>query len=197
MNKRIISMVTILLVLLSVGAFAASNSDLVGKDVVRLGPLGIVSGRLAEKDGKWYLVTKDNEYSLHLGKYEVVYPKGLNLTEGSEAVVRGFVLDSDISTVTLVSDDARYSFRSPAGLPLWSGQGERRNQQALQYDRAGQANYRQPAQMGQNRQAGLHIQSPGMQGRQAGFQSQKQGMRPVQNRGPNYQQTPQGARFRR
>ncbi len=177
MNKRNISMVAILLVVVSVGAFASSNSDLNGSDFVRLGNLGIVTGALSEEDGEWYLSTDEGEYALHLGNYEVVYPRGIDLKEGTEAVVRGFVLDSDISAVTLATGDQRYSFRTAEGVPLWSGQGERQNQLANQYDRTGQGNYRQSVPMVQNRQASY--QSPGMQGRQASNQSQGTYRQPV------------------
>lgn len=181
MNKKNISMIAILLVVISVGVFASSNSDLKGRDFVRLGQLGIVSGTLSEEGGEWYLTTADSEYALHLGNYEVIYPKGINLEEGSEAVVRGFVLDSDLSTVTLATSEDKYSFRTVAGVPLWAGQGARENQQAFQNERTGQANYRQPAPIGQNRQATFQNPSQGMQGRQAAFQSPSKGRQVVQN----------------
>ncbi len=174
-------MVAILLVMVSVGVFASSNSDLNGSDFVRLGQLGIVSGTLAEEDGEWYLTTTDNEYALHLGNYEVIYPRGIDLEEGSEAVVRGFVLDTDISAVTVATGENRYSFRTVAGLPLWAGQGERQNQSASLYERAGQGNFRQPVPMEQNRQASFQNPGQGMQGRQASFQSSGQGRQVVQS----------------
>lgn len=173
MNKRNISMVAMLLVVISVGAFAASDSDLDGSDFTRLGNLGIVMGTLSEEGGEWYLTTTDKEYALHLGNYEVVYPKGINLKEGSEAVVRGFVLDSDISALTVATDEGRYSFRSESGLPVWNGQGARQNQLSSQYERNGQGNYRQPVLMKQNRQASFQVSSQGMHARQASFQSQR------------------------
>ncbi len=179
MNKKNISMVAILLVVVSLGAFAASNSDLKGRDFVRLGSLGIVSGTLSEEGGEWYLTTGDDEYALHLGKYEVVYPKGINLSEGSGAVVRGFVLDSDVVPVTVATGEDKYTLRTVAGLPLWAGQGERENQQAFQHKGTGQANYRQPVPMVQNRQASVQNPVQGMQGRQMSYQHPSQR---VQNR---------------
>jgi len=180
MNKRNISMVAILLVMVSVGVFASSNSDLKGSDYVRLGQLGIVSGTLSEEDGEWYLTTGDSEYALHLGNYQVVYPKGINLNEGSEAVVRGFVLDSDISAVTVATEEGRYSFRSAEGIPLWAGQGAMQNQIANQSKRIVQGNYRQPVPMVQNRQAGNYPSQGMMQNRQASFQSPGKGRDVVQ-----------------
>ena len=53
MNKRNISMVAILLVVVSIGAFASSQSDLKGSDFVRLGQLGSVSGTLSQDSGEW------------------------------------------------------------------------------------------------------------------------------------------------
>ncbi len=180
MNKRNISMVAILLVMVSVGVFASSSSDLKGSDFVRLGQLGIVSGTLSEEDGEWYLTTAKDEYALHLGKYEVIYPKGINLKEGTEAVVRGFVLDSDISAVTVATNEDRYSFRTVAGIPLWAGQGARENQQASQYEGTGLGNYRNPTPVAQGRQASFQSPGQGMQGRQASFQSATQGRQVVQ-----------------
>ena len=168
-------MVAILLVAVSVGVFASSTSDLKGSDFVRLGQLGIVSGTLSEENGEWYLTTTDSEYALHLGNYEVIYPEGIDLEEGSEAVVRGFVLDSDISAITVATNEDSYSFRSAAGVPLWSGQGERQNQSVAQNERTGQGNYREPVPMNQNRQASLQGSGQGMQSRQTSYQSQGQG----------------------
>lgn len=174
MNKRNISMVAILLVLGAIGVFASSNSDLKGSDFVRLGHLGIVSGTLSEEGGEWYLSTGDSEYALHLGNYQVVYPKGITLNEGSEAVVRGFVLDSDISAVTVATAEDKYSFRTAEGLPLWSGQGAMQNQLANQNERAGQGNYTQSFPIVQNRLASAQGQGM-LQNRQVSYQSPVQG----------------------
>ena len=197
MNKRNISMVAILLVMVSVGVFAATDSDLRGSDFVRLGQLGIVSGTLSEVDGEGYLNTTDTEYALHLGNYEVIYPKGINLKEGSEAIVTGFVLNSDISAITVGTHEASYSFRTAEGMPLWAGQGERQNQQAFQnvgkvlgkvsrgvpVAQGRQATFQSVGQGMQNRQTSFHNPRQGMQGRQGSYQSQGQGRQMVQ-RGP-------------
>lgn len=184
MKKRNISMVAILLVMVTVGLFAASESDLRGSDFVRLGKLGIVSGTLSEVDGEWYLTTTDTKYALHLGNYEVIYPKGIDLKEGSEALVRGFVLDSDISAVTVGTREVSYSFRTLEGLPLWAGQGERKNQIASQNERKALGNFRQGVAVAQGRQASFQSPGQGMQGRQGSYQSQGQGRQMVQ-RGPH------------
>ena len=184
MNKKNLSMVAILLVAVSVGVFASSTSDLKGSDFVRLGKLGIVSGTLSEEGGEWYLTSEKNEYALHLGNYEVIYPKGIDLKEGSGAVVRGFVLEDDISAVTLATDDARYSLRTAEGFPLWAGQGARQNQQSFRNEKSGQ-NARQPVAVAQGRQAYALIPEQGMQNRQATFQNSASGRQVVQNRAGN------------
>ncbi|MBI9094763.1 MAG: hypothetical protein JEY71_07765 [Sphaerochaeta sp.] len=173
MNKRNISMVAILLVMVTVGLFAATESDLRGSDFVRLGQLGIVSGTLSEVDGEWYLTTTDTEYALHLGNYEVIYPKGIDLKEGSEAIVRGFVLDSDISAVTVGTHDESYSFRTLEGIPLWAGQGERQNQIASQNEGKGLGNFRQSVPVAQGRQASIQSVGQGRQVGQRGPQSRR------------------------
>ncbi len=189
MNKRNISMVAILLVMVSVGVFAATNSDLTGSDFVSLGQLDVVSGMLSEVDGEWYLTTTDKEYALHLGNYEVIYPQGIDLKEGSEALVKGFVLDSDISAVTVGTHDTSYTFRTAEGLPLWAGQGQRQNQQAFQNERTGLGNYRQSVSMGQNRQASYQTPGQEMQRMQASYQTPGQGMQRMQT---SYQTLGQG-----
>ena len=190
MNTRNISMVAILLVMVSVGVFASSNSDLNGSDFVRLGHLGIVSGTLSEEGGEWYLSTGDSEYALHLGNYQVVYPKGITLNEGSEAVVRGFVLDSDISAVTVATAEDKYSFRTAEGIPLWSGQGERQNQKANQSASVGQGFNRQSVPMVQNRQVSSYPSQGMMQNRQvSSYQSPVQG---GQHRQADFQGSGQG-----
>ena len=183
MNKRNISMVAILLVVVSVGVFASSNSNLKGRDFVRLGQLGILSGTLSEEDGEWYLTTTGSEYALHLGNYQVIYPKGIALNEGSRAVVRGFVLDSDISAVTLATDEKRYSFRTAEGIPLWAGKGEIQNQLINQNERPGQGNYRQSVPMMQNRQVSSYPSQGMMQNRQVSYQNSGKG-REVFQTGP-------------
>lgn len=186
MNIRNISMVAILLVVVSVGAFASSGSDLKGSDFVRLGQLGIVSGTLSQDSGEWYLTDAKSQYALHLGNYEVIYPKGINLKEGSAAVARGFVLGSDISAVTVASSEGKYPLRTSEGIPLWSGQGSRKNQQAFQSERTGQGYYRQSVHMMQSRQASFQGPGQGMLGRQASFQGPGRGMqgRQVSFQGP-------------
>jgi len=146
MNKKMISMVTFLLVAVTVGVFASSPTGLTGSDFVRLGNLGIVSGELSEEDGEWYLTSEDKEYALHLGNYEVIYPQGIDLEEGSEAVVRGFVLENDISAVRVVSEDSAWDLRTEAGVPLWAGKGNRENQLSNSTDRLGMGNYTQMSQ---------------------------------------------------
>jgi len=189
MNKRNISMVAILLVMVSVGVFAATDSDLNGSDFVRLGQLGIVSGTLSEEDGEWYLTTTDSEYALHLGNYEVIYPEGIDLEEGSEAIVRGFVLDSDISAVTVGTHDGSYTFRTLEGLPLWAGQGERQNQIASQNEGKALGNFRQSVPVAQGRQASFQNAGQGMQSRQTTFHTPGQGM---QERQSTFQSQGQG-----
>ncbi len=192
MNTRIISMVAILLVVASVGVFASSASDLKGSDLVRSGTLGVVTGTLSEEGGEWYLTSTDREYALHLGNVEVAYPKGINLKEGSKAVVRGFVLESDISVLTVATTEGRYSLRTAEGVPVWNGLGARQNMQASQYARSGQGNYRSPASMMQNRQASFQGPSQGMQGRPASYQNPAQAM---QGRQASFQSQGQGKRF--
>jgi hypothetical protein len=103
---------------------------------------------------------------LHLGNYEVIYPKGIDLKEGSEAIVRGFVLNSDISAITVGTHEASYSFRTAEGMPLWAGQGERPNQQAFQNVGKVLGKVSRGVPVAQGRQATFQSVGQGMQGRQ-------------------------------
>jgi hypothetical protein len=106
-----------------------ASSILRGSDYVRLGKQSSLNGILTQADGEWYLTTDGKEeYSLHLGNYEVMYPNGISLTSGQEAFVKGFVYDQDISAITVVSEGKSWEFRSIEGRPLWSGSGNRQNE---------------------------------------------------------------------
>ncbi|WP_320130113.1 hypothetical protein [uncultured Sphaerochaeta sp.] len=124
MNKRLLALVV--LVLLASGLFA--STELKGSDYVRLGKTGTLVGTLSLSDGEWFLTTFDSQkYSLHLGNYEIIYPKGIELSSGAQAKVTGFLYENDFSVIAVDSNGKSWQFRNIDGRPLWSGQGNRQN----------------------------------------------------------------------
>ena len=103
------------------GVFA--GEALLGRDYVRLGKLGSLTGTLREEMGEWYLTSTSREYAIHLGNYGIMYPDGILLESGSSAVVKGFVYENHVSAVSITSDGKTWNFRDEYGRPAWSGRG--------------------------------------------------------------------------
>jgi hypothetical protein len=109
------------------GSSIVSDTSVTGRDVVATGSLETVTGTLSQDGYEWYLDTPDAVYELHLGNCDMLYPDGVSLKAGLSADVTGYVLDTDIAAVTVVSDGQTYEFRNSGGQPLWAGQGNRWN----------------------------------------------------------------------
>ncbi len=128
-RKITYEMFWILVALLGVGALlvplAAENPS--GRDIGNRGTFKTLTGTLAEKDGEWYLRASEGEYGLHLGNYEVIYPRGIDLKAGTQAEVHGFVLQKDVAPIWIKNQNRTYKFRDADGTPLWSGNGQGRN----------------------------------------------------------------------
>lgn len=118
-----------LLLVLGVGIvlLPLAAESLSGRDIVNKGTLKTLTGTLTEKDGEWFLQTSEGEYNVHLGNYEVIYPRGIDLKENTPAEVMGFVYGKDIAAVTVKNQNRTYKFRDKDGSPLWSGNGQGRN----------------------------------------------------------------------
>jgi hypothetical protein len=108
------------------GSLWAADS-LAGRDIVDQGSKLTLSGTLIDEDGEWSLKTADKTYAVHLGNYAILYPKGINLKDGAEARVRGFLVGEDVSAISLVTNGSSYTFRNEDGTPLWAGRGNKRN----------------------------------------------------------------------
>jgi hypothetical protein len=99
-----------------------------GKSVVDMGTLGNTSGRLSYDDSEWYLDTGKDLYILHFGNSAYVDSTGINLREGAQIDVRGFVNGEEIAVAAARLNDKVYTFRNEDGMPLWAGNGRRDNQ---------------------------------------------------------------------
>lgn len=106
-----------------------SDTALRGRDFVRLGDPGTVTGTLATIGGEWFLKAGDETYELHFGDHRHRAETGINLEEGIEAEVFGFIVEgalgtpSDIAVCTIVIDGDGLRFREDDGTPLWRGRG--------------------------------------------------------------------------
>jgi len=108
------------------GAFAA---DLVGREVVDQGTIGTVTGALVYQDSEWFIDTEDGLFLVHLGNHDFVDGTGMELNEGDEAIVYGFIAGQDIAAVNVTLGSEVYALRSEDGFPLWAGSGAMRNQE--------------------------------------------------------------------
>jgi hypothetical protein len=106
-----------------------TTTQLRGRDFVRLGELGTVTGTLKPDKGEWFLHTEENIYEIHLGDHEHRAKTGIKLEEGKTAQATGFIYTQegsetiDISVCTIVLDEKEYRFREDDGTPLWQGCG--------------------------------------------------------------------------
>lgn len=107
----------------------AEEKTLSGKDFVRLGKQGTISGPLSEQAGEWYVKDKNIVYAIHLGNHEFRAKTGIQLKNGKNAIVMGFIYGKDIAVCTITIDNKKYRFRNEDGSPLWAGSGVNQNGQ--------------------------------------------------------------------
>jgi hypothetical protein len=132
-----------------------------------MGTLGNVSGTLSYDGSEWYLETEKDRYILHFGNSAFVDSTGINLREGEQIDIRGFVSGEEIAVAEARFDAEVYTFRNEDGMPLWAGNGRRDNQIVQPYNgRAGSASA-QPRGQGNGR-------GQGGQGRGEGLESDGQ-----------------------
>jgi len=112
--------------------YTESGTSLRGRDFVRLGGAGTVTGTMTSIEGEWFLEAGDEVYELHFGDHRHRAETGISLEEGIEAAVFGFILEgtsglsSDIAVCSIVIDGEVFRFREEDGTPLWRGQGDGR-----------------------------------------------------------------------
>lgn len=122
--SRILTTLTVLFILVAAPVCA---EELSGSDYVRLGKPGTVTGTLFEEDGEWYLTAGERIYEVHLGNYTVLYPDGLNLQTGEQAVIHGFIYQNNIAVISVETRGKTWTFRNEDGSPRWAGRGNGRN----------------------------------------------------------------------
>ena len=125
-TTRVLVLSILLIGSAAAGAFAA---DLVGREVVDQGIIGTVAGTLVYQDSEWFIDTEDGLFLVHLGNHDFVDGTGMELSEGDEATVYGFIAGQDIAAVNVTLGSEVYALRSEDGFPLWAGSGGMRNQE--------------------------------------------------------------------
>jgi hypothetical protein len=93
-----------------------------------MGTLGNVSGTLSYDGSEWYLITEKDRYILHFGNSAYMESTGINLREGEQIDIRGFISGEEIAVAEARIEANVYTFRNEDGMPLWAGSGSRDNQ---------------------------------------------------------------------
>ena len=127
--KKILIIVLAFMLVSVLGSFA-SNSGMMGREVVEMGVLQTIEGSLVEQDGEWYLQTGEFLYAVHLGNHDFIDSLEMDLNEGDRVTLQGFVQGEDIAAVNITTGGKTYLVRSEDGMPLWAGNGQGRNRQS-------------------------------------------------------------------
>jgi hypothetical protein len=119
--KTSIRYVVAALVLSAVALSSPAEEELKGRDIVTKGTVQNLSGTLKADGHEWALSTTGGDYELHLGPEEYRQSKGLALTDGEPAEVRGFVFGKHVSPISLKTGTAECAFRTEEGKSVWAG----------------------------------------------------------------------------
>jgi hypothetical protein len=109
------------------------SATLRGKDFVELGDFGTRTGKLKSEKGEWFLEVADRIYEIHLGDHTHRKNIGIQLNEGKEVTVTGFIYRQanskmiDIAVCTILDSEKEYRFREDDGTPLWRGSGRNKH----------------------------------------------------------------------
>jgi len=101
-----------------------------GRIVAAEGTVRNLSGLLESEAEEWYLSTDSERYILHFGNKAYVDSTGIDLQEGKDIEIRGFVSGEEIAVATAKLGTAVYEFRHEDGTPMWAGSGRGENQVA-------------------------------------------------------------------
>ena len=85
------------------------------------GTLQTFEGTISFNDPEWHLKTDAGELQLGLGNPSYLESTGLKLEEDMEVAVKGFLIDDEISVVSLIVGGEEVAFRTEDGVPLWAG----------------------------------------------------------------------------
>lgn len=100
-----------------------SAEKLKGRDYVRLGKPGTVSGTLVQVGDEWGLKVTGNTYEIHMGPSDFRASQGFVLKDGAEAAVTGFIYGNNISVTVMETAGQKIVLRDETGRAAWSGSG--------------------------------------------------------------------------
>jgi len=95
--------------------------NLKGRDYVRLGERGDLSGILVKEGSEWGLRVGDKLYEIHMGPSDHLAEKGLVLQDGAKADVSGFISGTDVAVTSITTNGKSLTLRDETGRPSWSG----------------------------------------------------------------------------
>ena len=98
-----------------------TSENLKGRDFVRLGKIGTLTGTLVQKGDEWELKVGDTLYEIHMGPSDYRNTQGLVLKDGTKAVVTGFIYGTDLSVTTIETGGKSVTLRDETGRPAWAG----------------------------------------------------------------------------
>ena len=110
-----------LLLLMVFGSQAVFAETLKGRDYADRGELKTLNGNLIQIGDEWGLRVGDTAYEIHMGPIEFRESKGIILTDGQPATVKGFVYKTDIAAASLETGGKYILLRGDDGKPAWSG----------------------------------------------------------------------------
>lgn len=122
--------ISITVLVLLAGTSLIFAGEVTGRDMVADGAFASVSGMLVYESSEWYLKTDEKTYQLHLGNKEYLESTGIDLQEGAECSIEGFLLGQDIAVSSVTLDGKTYNFREKDGTPMWAGRGNHRNSES-------------------------------------------------------------------
>jgi len=118
-NEKFKGFILTVIIIFIVSSIIAKESELKGKDLVKLGTLQKISGKLFEDDEEWFIKTDVGTIQLHFGPKEFLESKEVVLEEKKDFAITGFLFKNDLAVVNFVFNDSLIALRTEEGEPLW------------------------------------------------------------------------------
>lgn len=104
----------------STGCGDKTPGKLKGRDIVRLGKPGALSGILKKDGDEWILLADGKAYDLHMGPGSYRESRGFKMKDGNFAAVKGFLYGKDMAVSSLDTHGKVIVLRDDTGHPAWS-----------------------------------------------------------------------------
>jgi|GEM_PF-720433 len=118
-NEKFKGFILTVIIIFIVSSIIANNSQLTGNDIVKLGTLETISGKLFEDDEEWFIKADNGVIQLHFGPQEFLESKEVVLEGKKDFSLTGFLFESDMAVVNFVFNDELIELRTEKGEPLW------------------------------------------------------------------------------